>query len=60
MKIHRSSRRGYNLGPGEAAPHLAVLCRPWTQDSDPEIEDLLKDTPEPCVMINGLNRLQSR
>ena len=35
-----------NVG-GENAPHSAALPRPWTQDSDPEIEDLLRCTPEP-------------
>ena len=37
-----------SLGQGEADPHRAVLLRPWTPDSDPEIEDLLRDTTESC------------
>ena len=37
------------MGPGETSPHSAALRRPWTPDSDPEIEDFLRDTPEACT-----------
>ena len=44
-----STEGGDSLGPGEADPHRAALSRPWIPDSDLEIEDLLRDTPEPCT-----------
>ena len=36
-----------SLGPEEAAPHIIALLRSWTPDSDPELEELLKETPKP-------------
>ena len=36
-----------SLGPEQAAPHRAAVLRSWTPDSDPELEKLLRDTPEP-------------
>ena len=44
-----STEGGDSLSPEEAAPYRAALNRPWTPDSDPVMEELLRDTPEPCT-----------
>ena len=42
-----STEGGDSQGLGKAAPYRAALCRLWIPYSDPEIEDHLRDTPEP-------------